>query len=673
MSVDFDAYREDEDDAMEFSPKKIRGNDKKGEKSNTAGRRMLDQKIKKQNSQSNKKQTFPKKHKFRESKRNPSVGHDVDSGLMGTAFVDQIARMRQQRLKDNASSRHLDTNRNSFDDNGKKSTIDYERRVDADAMWGIICDDDDGDRKENNFCASTYSIDLDWENRQDITNMDHVNPSHRREANNVESGHTKSYIKDKRKNKEIILTKQKSLRNKGGVLATVEGLDGGEGDGIANRFDVEERHKAKLVEIVNKRKQDDELSQMAFEKAAAKRKKFKDALLEKALKARLDALIFAGPVAAELNPAFKEMEVAEKGKGGIKRKGKETGAVETEESRMQEEARIEQVAIIRRKFKEQHKNTLLSLMNKHKEEEKKIDDFNRNEEEKKRRRKIKAELIAAKKAEALLFILQQEEDGRGDDHLTPSGQNRHRDERLESTSAKASRGKSGSFTGPAAGSGLAGVRAYRAQSAEAGQQHRYDEPEAQDLSVLVEDEGIGGQGSPGAEEEITISEEEVARKVKRIAAKMHQAKIAAYLVALAEQKRKDENEKKKKEERARRRMMILSARVQSEASERRLMTLEDQFRHQNIVQVSILSKDKDKERKRVKADENDDLNGKNSPKNRTQPFKEKENRKFLEERKENNKENERNIDKQSKVSSEVADAMILRLSARIKNDRFEYF
>jgi hypothetical protein len=100
------------------------------------------------------------------------------------------------------------------------------------------------------------------------------------------------------------------------------------------------------------------------------------------------------------------------------------------------------------------------------------------------------------------------------------------------------------------------------------------------------------------------------------------------------------------------------------------MTLEDQFRHQNIVQVSILSKDKDKERKRVKADE-DDLNGKNSPKNRTQSFKEKENSKLMEERKENNKENERNIDKQSKVSSEVADAMVIRLSSRIKNDRFE--
>jgi hypothetical protein len=310
-------------------------------------------------------------------------------------------------------------------------------------------------------------------------------------------------------------------------------------------------------------------------------------------------------------------------------------------------------------------------MNKNKEGEKKIDDFNKNEEEKKRRRKIKTDLIAAKKAEARSLILQQEGSGDGCDGDQPTlrGQNRQGDERLESTSAKMSRGKSGSFTGPpvglAAGSGLAGVRAYRAQSAEAAQQYRYNEPEAQDLSVLLEDEGMRGQGSPG-EEEVAMNEVEVtARKVKRIAAKMHQAKIAAYLVALSEQKRKDENEKKQKEERARRRMLILSARVQSEASERKLMTLEDQGCHQKVVQVAISSKEKDKERKQVKS------NDKSSPKPLSQSFKEKEkDGKLGEERKENNKENERNIEKRERVSSEVADAMVIRLSSRIKNDRF---
>ena len=59
--------------------------------------------------------------------------------------------------------------------------------------------------------------------------------------------------------------------------------------------------------------------------------------------------------------------------------------------------------MIRRKFKEQHKNILISLVHKNREEEKKVEEAALREEEKRRRWKLKADRLAARRAEALLM------------------------------------------------------------------------------------------------------------------------------------------------------------------------------------------------------------------------------------------------------------------------------
>ena len=72
----------------------------------------------------------------------------------------------------------------------------------------------------------------------------------------------------------------------------------------------------------------------------------------------------------------------------------------------------------------------------------------------------------------------------------------------------------------------------------------------------------------------------VPRKVKRIAAKLHQARVAAYLIALAEQKKKEEEDRRRKDERQRKRAVLLSQRIQNEANERKGMGVEDKPMHQ---------------------------------------------------------------------------------------------
>ena len=68
--------------------------------------------------------------------------------------------------------------------------------------------------------------------------------------------------------------------------------------------------------------------------------------------------------------------------------------------------------MIRRKFKEQHKNILISLVHKNREEEKKVEEAALREEEKRRRWKMKADRLAARRAEAMM--MQEANDGEGE-------------------------------------------------------------------------------------------------------------------------------------------------------------------------------------------------------------------------------------------------------------------
>lgn len=123
------------------------------------------------------------------------------------------------------------------------------------------------------------------------------------------------------------------------------------------------------------------------------------------------------------------------------------------------------------------------------------------------------------------------------------------------------------------------------------------------------------------DEAVELSEEEEkARKVRRIAAKLNKAKVAAYLMALADQKKKEEMDRKKKEESKRKRVMILSARVASEAVERKAMCSEDKPIHQQLLPVITgARKDRDKER-----DKERDKDRENKDKEKDKDIKEKE-------------------------------------------------
>ena len=103
---------------------------------------------------------------------------------------------------------------------------------------------------------------------------------------------------------------------------------------------------------------------------------------------------------------------------------------------------------------------------------------------------------------------------------------------------------------------------------------------------------------------IQLTEEEIElRRARRRASKMYQAKVTAYIIALQDQKKKEETDKRKKEELKKKRVVMMSARVASEAIERKNMSQEDKAIHQNVplsVYVNFKrekDKDKDKDRK----------------------------------------------------------------------------
>ena len=276
-----------------------------------------------------------------------------------------------------------------------------------------------------------------------------------------------------------------------------------------NNFDADERHRTKLAEMAVRKRHEDEEKENIMDKANARRKRFKEALLEKALRSRI---ITGDSVehASSSNIPGKKSEV--KALGLIGRKGapilKEMETDEQiEEKKKCEEDRLTQISVLRKKFKEQHKIILQGLMNKKKEAEKKVEDELRNEEEKKRKRKIKAELLLVRRTESVtgqpLSTLPKEagSEGRvstgkalnldkkegecsdvdcGDGEVraaavgskpkrstvSVSGSTRSGCTSLP-TSAPANIVRRGSFNnGVAVGSGLAGVRAHRSQSAE---------------------------------------------------------------------------------------------------------------------------------------------------------------------------------------------------------------
>lgn len=189
---------------------------------------------------------------------------------------------------------------------------------------------------------------------------------------------------------------------------------------------IDEKQRAILAGIVEKRKKEEEDAARAAEKALQKRRKFKEALLEKALRAREQQEKEAAEIAAgsldpkeqpvDLNyrqqqqqqqrvrskvnaipPMFPAINTGAGKKGAkeqpssgflaptksfqvvmeaVKANAPPTPAAANvltgEDAARLEEERREHIASIRRKFKEQHKQILQALQSKHKEDERKV-------------------------------------------------------------------------------------------------------------------------------------------------------------------------------------------------------------------------------------------------------------------------------------------------------------
>lgn len=160
-------------------------------------------------------------------------------------------------------------------------------------------------------------------------------------------------------------------------------------------FDAEIKNKEVLAEIALRRKLDEEVLAMVLEKEAIKRKKFKEKLLEKAMKARQKpdemsaSEVIEGPMPGFLAPtkAFEQQvqQLTSKKKDPKVRflpiiciplddlcdLLKAQVLIESEVIREEEEKR-EKIALMRKKFKEKHRQILENLTKKNKENEKKV-------------------------------------------------------------------------------------------------------------------------------------------------------------------------------------------------------------------------------------------------------------------------------------------------------------
>lgn len=226
-----------------------------------------------------------------------------------------------------------------------------------------------------------------------------------------------------------------------------------------------QRNRAILLDMALKRRKGEEEAQLAAEKTNIMRKKFKDALLEKALRARNQSIEIVGEVTevvcnSETGKSMNKLKTIGLGTS----KSCALTLIEIEQQEKAEEDRKLQIAAIRRKFKAQHKTILLTLMQKHKDEKKaELIHLEEEEEKKKKRRVTDDNKMLARRAVASLLAVKSE-----DDAINVRTMRVRRievkEDRIVSIPTESNKGGSGS--GIAVGSGFASVRAHRAHTAD---------------------------------------------------------------------------------------------------------------------------------------------------------------------------------------------------------------
>ena len=217
--------------------------------------------------------------------------------------------------------------------------------------------------------------------------------------------------------------------------------------------------------MANKRKQEEEEAYRLLLKAQRRRKKFKEALLEKALRSREDGDIpGGGTTKAYLSQKISKQQQAE--------------PITDEEALQLDLKKREKVAAVRKRFKAQYKKVLETLMEKN-------------------------------------LAKEEEEEAKAQRSLLPLKRSVSQTKKLIASQGVEISGGHAPF--PAAGSALSAIR------------HRDDTNDENRENEALQD--------------VVDPQELEEQRARRLATKMQQMKIAAYLSTLSEQKKIEDNKK----------------------------------------------------------------------------------------------------------------------------------
>jgi hypothetical protein len=216
---------------------------------------------------------------------------------------------------------------------------------------------------------------------------------------------------------------QKRQRNR--LKPTANAAEGG------SKSDAAQKHKQWLQSIQDKRKQEEEMLLLDAQKAIEKRKRFKEILLERALKARAaqEEIQPQQPVQSQQQQQDRPKPLATEEKAVKKSLAQPpapvvrskstvgTGSASaaqpaqsdavafitaSERIKAEEEQRA-QIATVRRKFKEQHKKMLLALMEKNRQIQQQNEEEQKSELLNKEKRRQRALQLAAKRDQSSLL------------------------------------------------------------------------------------------------------------------------------------------------------------------------------------------------------------------------------------------------------------------------------
>ena len=334
----------------------------------------------------------------------------------------------------------------------------FNRDVSDENIWGAASS---GDESDDNRAKNT--LDGDYKevySRSIRTGLRNLSPkcdqydartSHRRIEVNDDDSHYEELRKEKLRMK-VKLTDR--------TIGSAEGSV--EVDCTHRKSIFGQRNRAILIDIALKRRKEEEEAQLAAEKKNMMRKKFKDALLEKALIARnqpgvvIDDFVELG-CKSEIRKSMNKFKTV----GLQNSKSCALTLIEMEQQEKAEEDRRLEIAAVRRKFKAQHKNILLALMRK--QEEKKAELMNLEEvEERKKKWKVMGEnKKLGRRVGASLCPIVSVEEAKNAPTIRVKGRELKEDKNI-SNQAASSRGGSE----VAVGSGLSSVRAHRAHTAD---------------------------------------------------------------------------------------------------------------------------------------------------------------------------------------------------------------